>query len=107
MEDLVVIGHICRLRLVVKFAQDLVEVSRSIEVDSLQSIAVILDDLLDSIDSWVENVTVQGEAVWGFLIYRWNVASKAIKIDHLVRVVELEDISNVLDDGKVGISLRV
>ena len=63
MEDLVVIGHIRRLRLVVEFAQDLVEVSRSIEVDSLQSIAVILDDLLDSIDSWVENVTVQGEAV--------------------------------------------
>ena len=63
MEDLVVIGHISRLRLVVEFAQDLVEVSRSIEVDSLQSIAVILDNLLDSIDSWVENVTVQGEAV--------------------------------------------
>ena len=107
MEDLVVIGHIRCLSLIVELVQDLIKVSWSIKVDSLERIAIVLDGFLNTVDSWVENVSVQGEAMGCLIRYRWDVTSKAIQIDHFVSVVELEDVTNVLDDGKIGISPRV
>ena len=78
--------------------------SWSIKVDSLQRIAIVLDGFLNTVDSWVENVSVQSEAMRCLIRYRWDITSKAIKIDHFVSVVELEDVTNVLDDGQIGIS---
>ena len=68
---------------------------------------IALDDLLDSIDTWVEDVTIHGEAVGTSTVIGRDCATKTIQIDHLVTVVELEDIADGLNRLQVLVLLRV
>ena len=48
-------------------------------------------DAFKAIDTWVEDVTVQCEAMRGSVVVRCNCATEAIQLDLLVSIVELKD----------------
>ena len=71
--------------------------SGPIELSLLESVLVCLHDSLNAVDTRVEDVTVQSEAVRSAGIVRRDSTAEAVKINLLVSVVELKDITNVLD----------
>ena len=107
VELLVHLSHTVGLHEIVDFINDLSEVSRSIEIALLNGVLVVCDNLLNAIDTWVENVTVQGETVATTVGIGWNSSSKAIQVYLLVAVVELEDVANALNRLQVLIALHV
>ena len=48
-------------------------------------------DAFEAIDSWIEDVTVHGEAMRGSVVVRCNCATEAIQLYLLVGIVELKD----------------
>ena len=68
---------------------------------------IALNDLLDSIDTWVEDVTIHCEAMGTSTVIWRDCATKTIQVDHLVTVVELEDIADSLNRLQVLVPLRV
>ena len=48
-------------------------------------------DAFEAIDSWIEDVTVHGEAMRGSVIVGSDRATEAIQLDLLVSIVELKD----------------
>ena len=55
---------------------------------------VTIDNCRDAIDSRVEDVAVEGEAVRSSVAVRRHSATETIQVDHLVLVVELEDVAD-------------
>ena len=53
-------------------------------------------DPFEAIHAWVEDVAVHGEAVRGSVVIRRHCTAKAIELDLLIGVVELQDRSNAL-----------
>ena len=47
------------------------------------------DDLFDAVDTWVEDVTIEGETVGSPVCVRWHSAAKTVQVDLLVAIVEL------------------
>lgn len=64
-------------------------------------------NFFNAVDSWVEDIAVEGEAVRSTIHVRWDGTSETVKVDHLVSVVELQDVANALDGVHVLVSIRV
>jgi len=59
---------------------------------------VVSDHVVYTIDTGIKNVAIHGEAV-GCLLAVWrNGATETIKVYHLICIVELEELSNTVDD---------
>ena len=91
----------------IHFIDDLGEVGRPVQLAVANCTLVAIDHLLDAIDTRVENVTVEGEAVGASVRIGWNGATEPVQIDLLVGVVELEDVTNTLDGVQVLVPVRV
>ena len=65
--------------------------SWSIKFCIVQSMLVGKSNALEAINTWVEDVTVQCEAMRGSVVVRSNCATEAIQLDLLVSIVELKD----------------
>ena len=63
MKLLVALGYISCFRLIVNLLNDLVEVCGTVELTRLERRFVVIDDLRDTIDSRIEDVTVEGKTV--------------------------------------------
>ena len=96
-----------RFDVVIGFINDIGEVSRAVQLAVSEGLLIALNDLLDTIDTWVEDITIECEAVGASVIIRWDGAAKSIQVDHLVTVVELEDVADGLNRLQVLVSLRV
>ena len=107
MELLVHLGDLLRGRVAVHLIDDLGEVSRAVQLAVSECLLIALDDLLDTIDTWIEDITIECEAVRASIIIRWDRTAKSIQVDHLVTVVELEDVANGLNRLQVLVPLRV
>lgn len=68
---------------------------------------IVSDHVVNAVDSWIENVSIHSEAVRGFLTIRWDGAPEAVQVNVLVRVVELENLANALDNLQVLVLKRV
>jgi len=53
-----------------------------------------VDHLVEAVDSGIEDVSIESEAVRGSIVVGWDGSSKAIEVDVLVSVVELKDVAD-------------
>ena len=84
MKLLVALGYISCFRLIVNLFNNLIEVCGTVKLTRLERRFVVFNDLWDAIDSRVEDVTVEGEAMRASVSKRLNRSSESIEIDHLV-----------------------
>jgi hypothetical protein len=63
--------------------------------------------LIETIYSWVKDISIKSKAVRPTLIIWRKSTTKSMELDLLRAVVELEDISNRLDDLDVLVLVRV
>ena len=101
------LGDLERFDVVIGFINDISEVSRAVQLAVSECLLIALNDLLDTIDTWIEDITIECEAVRASIIIRWDRTAKSIQVDHLVTVVELEDVANGLNRLQVLVPLRV
>ena len=66
-----------------------------------------MNDLGNAINSWVEDISVQSEAVRGSIIVWWNCPSESIQVNHLIVVIELQNVSNGIDGVEILIALGI
>ena len=52
------------------------------------------DNFVDTVDSRIEDVSIQGEAMWSSVVNRRDLTAKAIQVDHLIAIVELHDVTD-------------
>ena len=91
----------------IHFVDDLGEVGRSVQLAVANGTLVAIDYFLDAVDTRVEDVTVEGEAVRASVHVGRNGATESVQVDLLVGVVELEDVSDALDGVQVLVPVRV
>ena len=96
-----------RFDVVIGFINDIGEVSWAVQLAVGKGLLIALNDLLDTIDTWVEDITIECEAVGASVIIRWDGATKSIQVDHLVTVVELKDVADGLNRLQVLVPLRI
>ena len=101
------LGDLERFDVVIGFINDISEVSRAVQLAVSECLLIALNDLLDTIDTWIEDITIECKAVRASIIIRWDRTAKSIQVDHLVTVVELEDVANGLNRLQVLVPLRV
>ena len=65
--------------------------SWSIKFCVIQSMLVGKSDALKAINTWIEDVTVHGEAMRCPVVVRCNCTTEAIQLDLLVSIVKLKD----------------
>ena len=68
---------------------------------------VVLNDFLQVLDSRVENVTVHSETVSCSLSIWWDTTTEAEQVDSLIRIVVLENTTNLVDHLEVLVLLHV
>lgn len=107
MEFLVRLRHVGRLCVVIHFPDDLVEVGWAVKVAGADGVAVSSDHFINSIHSRVEDIACQGETVTRAIGKGRNCASEPVKIDHLVRVVELEDVTHASNCLQILVAIRI
>ena len=93
--------------MVVDLSEDFAEVSRSVEAALLQSILIALDHTLNPGNAGIEDISVQGEAVRRTVGVGRDCATEAVEVDHLVSVIELENVAHILDSLQILVALRV
>lgn len=76
-------------------------------MDVLESVPVVCDHLSKSVDSRVEHVSIECEAVRRTPVVGRHRTAESVQIDVLVRVVVLQDRAYLLDYLKVLVALRV
>lgn len=81
--------------------------SWAVQIDILNSSLVVLDDGIKSINSWIENVTIQSEAVGSSVVIWWNSTTKSIKIYLFVGIVELKNAADSLNSLEVLVSVWI
>jgi len=59
---------------------------------------VVSDHVVYAVDAGIENVAIHSEAVGGFLTIGRNSTTETIKVYHFVRIVELEELANTVND---------
>jgi len=104
---LVLLVHNFRLSNVVDLAQDFSKMRRPVQLSVLDGMLVDSDHLVESVHTRVEDVSVESEAVRGALGVGRNSATKAIQVDLLAAVVELEDAANIFDGLQVLVVVGV
>ena len=80
---------------------------RSVKLDRLQRLFVVLDHLIYPIYARIEDITIEGETVRSSIVVGWDCSAKTVQIDHLVTVVELKNVSDGIDSLQVLIIPRV
>ena len=93
--------------ILIHFIDDLGKVGRSVQLALVYCILVAFDHLWDAINTRVEDITVEGEAVGASIIIGRNGAAESVQIDLLVSVVELEDVAYTIDGVQVLVPVRV
>jgi len=93
MELLVVLSDIRRADVVVTFANDLGEVGWSIKLASVKRSLIAVDNFLDTTDTRVEDVTIEGETVRSSVGVGRDSSAETIEVDLLITIVELQDIA--------------
>lgn len=68
----------------VDFIQDVAEMGWAIEFTVVESLLVTVNHTLNTIDSGVENVAVQGKTVRCTVHIGWDSSAESIQVDHLV-----------------------
>ena len=66
-----------------------------------------MNDLGNAINSWVEDISVQSEAVRGSIIVWWNCPAESIQVNHLIVIIELQNVSDGIDGVEILISLGI
>lgn len=95
------------LHLIVCFTKNLIEVGWSIKIYSRKGALIMADHFINPVYSWVKDIAIQGKAVGATLIVRVDCPAKAIKVDQLVTVIVLKDISYSPNGFHVLITSRV
>ena len=101
------LGDLSRFDIVIGFINDFGEVSRAIQLAVSEGLLIALHDLLNTINTRVEDVAIEGEAVGTSVIIGRDRATKPIQVDQLITIVELEDIADGLYRLQVLVPLRV
>lgn len=83
------------------------EVSWAIEIDTLNSVFVRLENFIKAVDFRVENVTVQSKAVFSLISIRRNGCSKSKDRDLLVFVIVLKDVADRSNSIQVLVLLHI
>ena len=83
-----------RANVVAALVDNVSEVGGAVEFAVLKGALVTIDNCRDAIDSGVEDIAVEGEAVRASVAVRRHSATETIQVDHLVLVVELEDVAD-------------
>ena len=96
-----------RFDIVIGLINNIGEVCRTVELAVLEGLLIALNDLFDSIDTWVEDITIECKAVGASVIVGRDGATKPIQVDHFVTVVELQDVANGSYRLQVLVSLRI
>jgi len=97
---LVPLRHLEALRHVASHFKYFIEVSWSVQLHLFKRVLVSIKDAIQSITFWVEDVSVQGEAVRSSVLRQtseFELATEAERWELLVGVVKLEDISHRLE----------
>jgi hypothetical protein len=53
-------------------------VGRTVKVYILQAMFIVSDHVVNAVDSWIEDVSIQSEAVRGFLAIRRDSSTEAV-----------------------------
>ena len=78
-----------KLCFIVNGLYDATEMGRSVKTHIWQTVFVMSNNIFDTINSWVKNISIHRKTMWGSLVIRWDRTTKAIKIDLFVWVVKL------------------
>lgn len=81
----------------VDYFEDWSKVGWAIQIDSVDGMLVGLDYTFNTINFWVENVTIEGKAVISLVCIRRDGCTKSKHWNLLIAVIILENISNRLD----------
>jgi len=73
-----------RLNVTVDLVDDLGEIGRSVQLAVRQGPLIAVDNLLDPVDTWVENVAVHRETVRRTISVRWDGTAETVEVDLLV-----------------------
>lgn len=73
------------------------KVRGAIQFDCMYTVFVIRNHFIKIIHSRVKYVAIHSETVRDFAIVRWDSGTKAEKVDFLVSIVELQDLTDLLD----------
>jgi hypothetical protein len=68
---------------------------------------VVLNDFLQVVDSWIEDVTVHSETVSSPLSIWGDATTETVQVDSLVSVIVLKNATDLLDNLQVLITLHV
>ena len=107
MVFLIHLVYLSRLHLIVNFTQNLVEIGWSVQISALQSFLIMTDHFIDSVYSWVEDVSVECEAVGSSRRVGRNRPAEAVQIYHLVAIVELQNVTDSADGVKILVAAWV
>lgn len=107
VELLIHLVDLSRRHLIVNFIKNFIEVGRPIQIALLQGLLIMPDYLCDSINAWIEDISVEGEAVRCSLWVGRYGPAKAVQVDHFVTVVELKDVADASDGVQVLVAVRV
>ena len=80
---------------------------RAVKRTSLQGVLVARDHSLKSVDSRIEDISVQGKAVGSPRCIRRNCTTETIESYLFVRIVILENITHVSDYLQILVAIRV
>jgi len=107
VELLSVLAHRLSLSIVINGLEDLREVSWPVKIDVLDGILVAVDHLVEAVDSGIEDISIESEAMRGSIVVGWDGSAEAIQIDVLVSVVELKDVADRLNGLEILVPLRI
>ena len=83
--------------MIVALIDHISKIGRTIKFTVVESALIAVNNFGDSVDSWVEDVSVKSEAVRSSVVVGWDGAAESVQIDHLILIVELENVSDGLD----------
>jgi hypothetical protein len=104
---LVALRHFFRLCKWSYLFKNAAEISRSIEVCSLEGLLIMVDNFWNTIHSGVEDVTIQSKTVWSSLRGLRKGSTETIKIYHFRWVIVLQNIADRVDNLKILVPLRI
>lgn len=109
LELLVLIVAWISLTHAIDSVKNFTEVSRSIQIDCLvaDAVFVVRHHFRELINTRVKDVTIHGKAMRSPLIIREDCTTKAEQVNLLVRVVELQDATDLINDLQILIFLHV
>lgn len=87
--------------------QNWVEMGWPVQIARVQSMPIVRYHSINAIDSWVKDIAIQGKAVRRPLRKGRDTPTKTVKVNHLVSVVVLKDVTNTADSLQVLVAIWV